>query len=111
MSEFEWIAVAVIATLSSARITRLLIFDKFPPIQWIRNKYADKTDGSDWQLLVICPYCMSFWVTAAVLWWGHSSGWDLPWLLTNGVFASSYLAAIVMVHDGEPEESQPEDEN
>ena len=101
MEEFYWIAIAVIAVFSSARFTRLLTFDKFPPIASVRNWYADRTDGSDWQVLAFCGYCMSVWVTTAVVLWGYYADWNTPWLLVNGISAASYGAAIVMANDGD----------
>ena len=104
ITEFFWIAVAVVTTLSASRITRLLTFDKFPPIRWARDKFADRTDGSDWQMLAFCPYCMSFWVMLAVLGSGWGTDWHPVWWFINAAFAGSYLAAILMVHDGDDED-------
>lgn len=101
MSEFEWVAVALVVVLSSARLTRLLTVDKFPPTRWLRDTYANITDGSGWQLLFFCGYCMSFWMTVLVLGTGYASDWHTYWWLVNGTLGGSYLAAIVMAHDGD----------
>ena len=45
MNTFDWIAVAVVTVLSSARLTRLATFDSFPPVRWLRDKYGEWTDG------------------------------------------------------------------
>lgn len=110
MSVFEWIAVGLVVVLSAARLTRLATYDKFPPVLWLRTKYEDATDGTGWQMLAFCPYCASPWITLVVAGSGWASGWHAAWWFINGVFAASYLAAMVMVHDGEPEESEPETE-
>jgi hypothetical protein len=99
--EFYWLAVTAVTVMSAARITRLLTFDEFPPMKWIRDRYDDLTGESDWNLLFHCPYCMGFWVALGVILWGYLSGFDTAWWLGNGVFAGAYLAAIVMVHDGD----------
>lgn len=105
MSTFEWLAVAVVTVISSARVTRLVTVDTLPPIKWLREKYEDKTDGSGWQKLTMCGYCFSFWATLVVLLWGWFVSWDgtdgTVWWLINGVLAASYLAAIVMRFDGD----------
>lgn len=101
---FEWTAVALVSIFSAARITRLLTFDTFPPIAWFRDKYADATDGTKWQILAYCPYCMSFWVTIAVVLSGYFSDFHEAWWLTNGIFGGAYLAAMVMVRDGDDED-------
>ena len=98
---FYWIAVALVVITSASRITRLLTYDKFPPIRWVRDKYLDATDGSDWQLLALCAYCASFWITLAVVLSGYFSEWHQLWWIINGTLGSSYLAAILMIHDGE----------
>lgn len=120
MSTFHWIAFAVIAVMSAARITRLLTFDKFPPVQAVRHWYVGAMDQSDktrpWQLLALCGYCMGFWVALAVLLWADLAGlldgspafgedW-MPqvWWLVNGLFALAYAAAIVMAYDGDTSE-------
>lgn len=102
-----WLAVAVVTVVSSARLTRLATFDAFPPIQWLRDKYDEKTDGNSWQLLAHCPYCAAPWFTLAVLLSGYFSDFHVVWWLFNGWLAASYLASMVMVHDGD--ESGDED--
>lgn len=101
MTTFQWVAVAVVAVLSSARLTRLVTFDRFPPVRWLRDLYENLTDGSDWQLLTRCGYCASFWLTALVVGAGYLSDWHTAWWLVNGTLGGSYLAAILMAHDGD----------
>ena len=109
--EFYWIAVALVTILSASRLTRLATFDKFPPVKWLRDKYEDRTDGSDWQLLAMCGYCASFWVTALVVGTGYFAGaydhnstsdWNFIWWVLNGTLAASYLAAVFMAIDQDP---------
>lgn len=113
--EFYWIAVAVVTIVSASRITRLLTFDDFPPIRWAREKFEDKFDGTGWEIIAFCPWCMTPWVTVGVVGWADIAGvldgkpaWggdgelSQPiWWLVNGVFAASYLAAMLMVRDGD----------
>lgn len=109
--EFYWVAVVATTIISASRLTRLATVDKFPPIAWLRNKYADFTDGTDWQWLMFCGYCFSFWATLGVITWAYFAGvfapgataevWTRVWWLVNGTFAASYLAAVFMAHDGD----------
>lgn len=109
--EFYWVAVIATTIVSASRLTRLATWDKFPPVAWLRDKYADATDGTGWQLLAFCGYCASFWITGLVMVWGYLAGaYDfdtratspaLVWWIANGVLAASYLAAILMAHDGD----------
>lgn len=108
---FYWLAVALVVITSAARLTRLATFDLFPPVKWLREKYAARTDGSDWQVVAYCGYCASFWLTALVvltgLWagvldqYGSLDNWQSAWWIVNGTLGASYLAAILMAHDGD----------
>jgi hypothetical protein len=113
-TEFYWIAVVATTIISASRLTRLATWDKFPPVVWLRDKYADATDGNGWQILAFCGYCASFWLTGLVVAWGLLSGVYAPvsgnqydnipftaWWIVNGILAASYLAAILMAHDGD----------
>lgn len=110
-TEFYWVAVVVTTIISASRLTRLVTVDKFPPMKWVRDKYADATDGSDWQWLMFCGYCFGFWAALGVVVWGYFSGVYAPafddtlaariWWAINGVLAVAYLAAVFMAHDGD----------
>jgi sterol desaturase/sphingolipid hydroxylase (fatty acid hydroxylase superfamily) len=102
-----WIAVALVAITSSARLTRLITIDKFPPIKWARDKFENATDGSNWQLLTMCGYCMSVWTTIGVVLWGYLALWDNTWWLINSILGAAYLAAILVRHDGDDDEPAP----
>lgn len=108
MSTFQWIAVSVITVLSAARITRLLIADKFPPIRTVRHWYLDRMEKGPkrlgWQILAICPYCMAPYVSVGVVLWGYFTDWQTAWWIVNSISAVSYLAAIVVVNDGDDSE-------
>lgn len=117
-TEFYWIAVAVVLIIGSARITRLLTFDHFPPIEKARNAYIDWTDKRagtrGYGLLAYCPWCASPWITAANVllgWWAgvfsfsrEQSGGFTAWWIVNGIFAVAYLASIFMVNDTDTSE-------
>lgn len=105
---FEWVAVALVVVMSSARLTRLVTFDSFPPVQWVREKFIEFMDSRaatrGWAMLGYCPWCASFWVTLAVVLSGYFSDWHTAWWLINGSLGASYLAATYMAHDGDDED-------
>lgn len=105
MTDFEWVAVALVAITSAARITRLVTHDAFPPAMWLRIKWDDLTTSkgkpNGWNLLMHCAYCFSFWATVAVVLSGYLSDWHPIWWLVNSCFGAAYLAAILMVKDGD----------
>lgn len=103
--EFYWVAVAVVSVVSAARLTRLMVVDKFPPTRWIRDKYGEMTDGGpirrEWQLLLFCIWCFSFWAYALVFLTGYYSDWHEAWWVTNAVLAGSYASGMVVARDGD----------
>lgn len=113
MHDFTWIAISILTVLSTARITRLLTYDKFPPIMWLREHFIEWTDKTarrrGWQLLAFCGYCMSFWVAIGIVLWGHFTEFQEGWWLVNSIFAASYLSAMVMAYDGDTSNDDPED--
>lgn len=111
MHEFYLIAVVLVTIVSSARLTRLAVYDDLPPVAWVRARFEVRTEGSDWQLLAKCGFCMSFWVTLGVVVWGllahvyghppnHSIHTQVWWIV-NGILAASYLAAMTIARDGD----------
>lgn len=114
--EFYWIAVAAVTVLSVARLTRLAVIDKFPPIKYLRDAYENATDGSGWQWLALCGYCAAPYFSALVVllgWWAGVydadarvglTNWMLAWWIVNSILAVSYVGAIVMAFDGDTNE-------
>lgn len=111
-----WIAIAVVTVIGSARLTRLAVYDDFPPIRWVRNVFLDAMEKgprrSQWQLLALCGYCFSFWATLLVVVWGllaHVYGHppndptlaQTIWYILFGALAASYLAAAFVANDGD----------
>lgn len=101
MSEFTYVAIAIVSITSASRITRLLTYDDFPPTVWVRNLWDKITGHGPYALLFHCGYCMGLWAAAVVLGWGYLCDFDTVWWLFNSWLGVGYLAAILMAHDGE----------
>lgn len=106
----------IVLTLATAvfgvgRFTRVVVYDRFPPAAWWRQKWTDWTDGTGWQLLFSCWWCFSFWAAlACVGWWigGLYVAWVAwAWWIFWGALAISYIAAMVIVRDERPEPAVP----
>lgn len=92
------IAAFVVGVIATARLTRLVVDDDWPPIKWLREKYVMNV-SYDWSLLVECPFCVSPYFALPnllVAWWS-----DLAWFwwIPNLWLAGAYLAAILNVRD------------
>jgi hypothetical protein len=114
LSAFVWTAAALVAITSAARITRLVTYDHYPPVMWLRIKWDEFTETApakrkpespwsreNWNLLFHCGYCFSFWAMCAIIAWGYYTDFQTAWWLVNGAFGGSYLSAILMANDGE----------
>ncbi|ALY10551.1 hypothetical protein FDH86_gp016 [Arthrobacter phage Tank] len=94
-----WIIAFIVGSLSAGRITRLLTQDSFPPIAWLRIKWDDKTDGSSWNILFHCHWCMSMWVTIPIGLWAWLSNLHPSWWVFNAIMAASYVAPMIVERD------------
>lgn len=97
-------AAVVIGVLSVARTARLLTYDSFPPVAWLRTRYlaAVGPDGP-WAPLGTCAFCLAPYLSAGMLAWAYLSGLHWTWWVANGWWAASYLAAIIVAYDEPPE--------
>lgn len=98
------IAVAVIGV---ARLTRVVVYDEFPPTAWWREMWAGWFHGTGWDKLFLCWWCFSFWAALACVGWfigGLYVDWVMwAWWIFWGTFALAYLAPMLIVRD-EPSE-------
>lgn len=107
-----WLALAaVVAILGVGRWSRLITYDKFPPANWLRTKWAGWTDGPKreaWGDLLFCPWCFTPWLMLVAIAWFVASiyvvwlAWVWWVLFTWG--ALSYVASMVIARD-EPADS------
>jgi hypothetical protein len=98
----DWVTLAVAAVvgvLSVGRMSRLVVEDDWPPTAWFRNRWVDWFNTSAWSGLVLCVFCVSPYIAAAVLAWAVLSDLHWSWWAFNGWLAASYLAAIVVARD------------
>lgn len=85
---------------ATARITRLLVADSFPPIARARSWVGARGDWQDY--LTDCPWCIGVWVAAAVTAaaeWRYSV--PAPLLVWPTVAWAAAMLVSVEPHDGE----------
>lgn len=102
MSNFEIVAAVIIGVLSVARTARLLGFDEYPPMEWIRAKWDAKVEGK-WHPLIYCPFCAAPYLAAGMALWFWLGGDHWTWWVINGVWGLSYVSSMIVAYD------QPED--
>ena len=89
----------VVGLLSTARLTRLITQDEFPPSVWLRIKWDDATDGSSWNTLLHCHWCLSPWLVIPIGSWAWLSDFHISWWVFNGWLAASYAVAMIVERD------------
>lgn len=106
MSDLHWAAAFLLAVGATARITRLVTWDKYPPAARVRIWWDTLTHDGPWSFLVHCGYCFAMWaamlvVGTAALSYGLSGQIHWTWWLASAWLTASYLAAILMAYDGD----------
>lgn len=100
-STVEWVFAFVLAVVSAARLTRLLVWDSYPPSARLRAKWDAITNDGPWAVLVHCGYCFGLWSALFIVGWAWLSDLHWTWWLFCGWLTVGYLAAIVMAFDGD----------
>jgi hypothetical protein len=109
--EAPWWVTVILAVptliLGTGRLSRAIYHDAFPPSIWFRIQWDKLTEGSDWNLLMHCPWCITHWLVLGSM-GAFALGFIWPWVwvvwwLWHTWFALSYLTSMVIVRD-EPEE-------
>jgi hypothetical protein len=90
----------IVGIVSVARTARLLLFDEFPPVEWLRVRFlALFREDSPWTKLAECQYCVAPYLAAGMVAWAWLSDLHWTWWLINIWWAGSYLAAITVSYD------------
>jgi len=97
-STFVWIAASIVGVISVARTARLLIWDEFPPVEWLRTRLLAVL-GDTWGKVLTCGFCLAPYLTLGMGVWVWLSDLNMWWWIINGWWAASYLAAIVVAYD------------
>jgi hypothetical protein len=103
---YVWLFAIIVGTVSVGRMARLLVWDEFPPVEWLRLKFfAALSDDSPWAKLGKCAFCLAPWLSVVMIAWALLT--DLSfwwWWLPNVWFGVvSYGAAILVAYDQPPE--------
>lgn len=91
----------IVGIFATARVTRIITVDDWPPMKWIRSKWADIVNYGDWYDLVECPWCAAPWVVAANLAFALLTDLSAAWWILNGWMAASLVASWVAIKAGE----------
>ena len=105
LSTFQIIAAVAIGVISVARTARLIVWDEYPPMVWLRMKWDERIGEEGWGKLIHCQFCATPYLAVGMalwFWLAFAHGGDVAqgiWWWVNGVWAGSYVAAIVVAYD------------
>lgn len=80
--EIAWwqaLLAVVVGVVGAARLTRVLVFDDYPPAIATRIWWDRVTKDGPWSKLVHCPWCAGPWIMAVCLAW-YVASWAAPWV-------------------------------
>lgn len=102
LNTYVYLALALVTlVISSARITRLVVEDDYPPTIWLRMRWDTVTKDGPWAKLVHCPWCFGPWVVAVNAAWAYVSNLHWTWWVVNAFFALGYVTSWVVFHDSD----------
>lgn len=96
------ILATIVGVVSVARTARLLNFDDFPPVVWLRAQALARLPEK-WSGIAECSFCLAPYLAAGMMAWAYLSDLHWTWWVINGWWAAAYVAAIIVAYD-QPDE-------
>jgi hypothetical protein len=93
----------VVGVVGTARLTRLVVDDTWPPVAALRDWWDRRTNTSGWNDLLHCPWCVSMWFAPPCLAWAWLTDLHWSWWVFYGWLAGAYAAGAIVVRDEPPE--------
>lgn len=103
LSWWQAILAVIVGVVGSARLTRVITIDDYPPTIAIRIWWDTITKDGAWSKLVHCPWCMGPWITLIALasfvvsFLHPALGW--AWWIFWGWLALSYWTSQYVYFD------------
>ena len=92
-------AAFVLGVLGTARATRLVVDDTYPPMAWLRDRWRRLVNDGPWAELVDCAFCAAPYIAAVNLAAALLSDLHPAWWIVNGWLAAAYSASMIVVRD------------
>jgi hypothetical protein len=105
LSPFLLVLAIVVTILSAGRTARLIGFDEYPPMVWLRDQWDRRFGDEGWGKLIHCPFCSAPYLFGGITVWfllAYGYGGDLAqllWWFINGIWGFSYLSSILVAYD------------
>lgn len=93
------VLVALLAVGASARLTRLISIDIWPPVQRFREWTVHRFGEDHWiPEMVFCPWCIGMWVSVLVGASAYLVGGSLFWQVPAAVLSLAFVSSALVVH-------------
>jgi hypothetical protein len=97
----ETVLALLTAVFGTARLTRIITHDDYPPAQWLRTRWEDRV-GEGWGKLMTCLWCGQPYVVLGMMTWAYFSDFHWSWWAFWGWMALSQAGSTLLAYD-EPE--------
>ena len=100
MTDDPLVIVAAVLTgiMGTARLTRLVVDDTWPPVIWLKSQYTGRVSES-WAPLLSCAACFAPWVALPNLAIAIATDLHPAWWFINGWLAVAYAATMIVWRD------------
>jgi hypothetical protein len=99
MEVWTIIFAAIIASLGTARLTRLTAEDDWPPVARARNWAIERWNDSEWIELAVCPFCQAMYHAAFTVFFGYITHMHAVWWMFYGWLSLAYIAGMIVARD------------
>lgn len=106
---FVSVLALLVGVLGVARLTRIVVYDEFPPSVWLRMTVTHALENRGpyaraWGKIVTCWWCLSPWLfLVCILWWmlliPLHPFFMYAWWAWWGMLAGGYAATMLIVRD------------
>lgn len=101
-STVEAVLALLVGVFGTARLTRIVAHDDYPPAIWVRARWVALV-RDDWGKLVTCIWCSQPYIAAICMAWAYFSDFHWSWWAVWGWMALSQAGSTLLAYD-EPAE-------
>lgn len=99
---FVAVLAILVAWFGTARLTRIITHDDYPPAEWFRRVFSQRV-SEDWSPLVSCIWCAQPYVVLICGAWGYFTDLHWSWWAFWAWMALSQAGSTLLAYD-EPAE-------
>ena len=102
LSTVETVLAVLIGVFGTARLTRIVAHDDYPPAEWVRTR-SFALLGDKWGKITACIWCTQPYIVAICMAWAWFSDFHWSWWAFWGWMALSQAGSTLLAYDEPPE--------